>query len=90
MEAEAANYSEVYKKPRCDAKHCKSGPHCAVDARGNHYELIPFYIKGLLNMFKKEGNLRDLETCQLRYGKHYQRCGESKKPQAFGPVAFAR
>ncbi|PON20070.1 hypothetical protein TGAM01_v211051 [Trichoderma gamsii] len=55
MEAEAGIYRSVYKKLRCDGEDCKSGPHCAVDAQGNHFELIPYYIEKIVDFVRNGG-----------------------------------
>lgn len=55
MEAEAGIYRNVYKKLRCDGENCKSGPHCAVDAQGNHFELIPYYIDKIVDFVRNGG-----------------------------------
>ncbi|KAL7903774.1 hypothetical protein GGI35DRAFT_465246 [Trichoderma velutinum] len=55
MEAEAGIYRNVYKKLRCDATNCKSGPHCAIDAQGNHLELIPYYIDKIVDFVRNGG-----------------------------------
>ena len=56
LEAEAAVWSDVYKKLRCDARNCKSGPHCAVDAQGAHLALIPFYIEQIVEHVQQGGD----------------------------------
>ena len=63
LAAEAAIYGDVYKALRCDARNCKSGPHCAVDAQGKHLELIPFHIEKIVRYVQNGGTFegpRDL------------------------------
>ena len=39
--ADAGLWSRLYELHRCRAKHCKQGPHCLPDERGNHRRLLP-------------------------------------------------
>jgi hypothetical protein len=39
--ADAGLWSQLYELHRCKAKHCKQGPYCLLDERGNHCELLP-------------------------------------------------
>ena len=50
--AEAGLWTRVYKRYRCRAKHCKHGPHCWPDERGNHYRLLPRHLEAILHYHK--------------------------------------
>lgn len=59
--ADAGLWNRVYERYRCRGKHCKQGPHCWPDERGNHYELLPgqleeivYHIKGNMEEGEKE------------------------------------
>ena len=50
--AEAGLWTQVYKRSRCRAKHCKQGPHCWPDERGNHHRLLPRHLEAILHFHK--------------------------------------
>ncbi|KAF6783012.1 hypothetical protein CSOJ01_15944 [Colletotrichum sojae] len=60
--ADAGLWARVYKHHRCRGKHCKQGPHCWLDERGNHHRLLPTHLEDIFNHIKgsmKEGEKED-------------------------------
>ena len=62
--ADAGLWNRVYERYRCRGKHCKQGPHCWPDERGNHYKLLPgqleeivYHIKGKMEEGEKEEDI---------------------------------
>jgi hypothetical protein len=56
--ADAGLWTRVYKHHRCRGKHCKQGPHCWADGRGNHHKLLPRHLEEIVHHIKgsmKEG-----------------------------------
>lgn len=53
--ADASLWARVYKHHRCRGKHCKQGPHCWSDKRGNHHKLLPRHLEALIHHLK--GNI---------------------------------
>ncbi|KAK4236845.1 hypothetical protein C8A03DRAFT_16546 [Achaetomium macrosporum] len=57
--AEAGLWARVYERHRCRGKHCKQGPHCWPDERGNHHRLLPRHLEDLVRHIK--GNMKEGE-----------------------------
>jgi hypothetical protein len=57
--ANASLWSRVYKCYRCRAKHCKQGPYCWPDERGNHRRLLPGQLEEIVSYIK--GNMTEGE-----------------------------
>ncbi|PVH69355.1 hypothetical protein DL98DRAFT_578389 [Cadophora sp. DSE1049] len=60
--AEAGLWTRVYEQYRCKAKHCKQGPHCWPDERGNHQKLLPGQLEEIVRRIKekmKEGETKE-------------------------------
>lgn len=53
--ADAGLWTRVYKHHRCRGKHCRQGPHCWPDERGNHHKLLPRHLEGIFHHIK--GNI---------------------------------
>ncbi|KAK4148502.1 hypothetical protein C8A00DRAFT_47649 [Chaetomidium leptoderma] len=56
--ADAGLWTRVYKHHRCRGKHCRQGPHCWTDERGNHHRLLPRHLEEIVHHIKgsmKEG-----------------------------------
>lgn len=58
--AEAGLWSRVYEHYRCRGKHCKQGPHCWLDERGDHRKLLPGQLEEIVSHIK--GNMTEGET----------------------------
>jgi len=58
--ANAGLWSRLYKLHRCRAKHCKQGPHCLPDERGNHRKLLPAQLEEIVCHIK--ANMEEGET----------------------------
>ncbi|KAI9765131.1 MAG: hypothetical protein M1840_007838 [Geoglossum simile] len=58
--ADAGLWSRLYELHRCRAKHCKQGPHCLPDERGNHRRLLPAQLEEIVSHIK--ANMKDGET----------------------------
>jgi hypothetical protein len=58
--ADAGLWTRVYERYRCKGKHCKQGPHCWPDERGNHYKLLPGQLEDIVCHIK--GNMKEGET----------------------------
>ncbi len=52
--AEAGLWTRVYKHHRCRGTHCKQGPHCWPDERGNHHKLQPRHLEEIFNHHKAQ------------------------------------
>jgi hypothetical protein len=52
--ADAGLWTRVYEHYRCKAKHCKQGPHCWPDARGNHQKLLPVQLEEIVRHIKEK------------------------------------
>ena len=57
--ADAGLWTRVYKYHRCRGKHCKQGPHCWPDERGNHHKLLPRHLEDIFHHIK--GNMKEGE-----------------------------
>jgi hypothetical protein len=57
--ADAGLWTRVYKHHRCRGKHCKQGPHCWPDERGNHHKLLPRHLEDIFHHIK--GNMKEGE-----------------------------
>ena len=55
--ADAGLWSRLH---RCRAKHCKQGPHCLPDDRGNHRKLLPAQLEEIVCHIK--ANMKEGET----------------------------
>ncbi|KAK1989762.1 hypothetical protein LX36DRAFT_695566 [Colletotrichum falcatum] len=56
---DAGLWAQVYKHHRCRGKHCKQGPHCWLNERGNHHKLLSRHLEEIFHHIKgniKEGN----------------------------------
>ncbi|KAK3371034.1 hypothetical protein B0T24DRAFT_304724 [Lasiosphaeria ovina] len=63
--ADAGLWTRVYKHHRCRGKHCKQGPHCWPDERGNHHRLLPRHLEDISHHIKgnmKEGDMKEGEN----------------------------
>lgn len=58
--ADAGLWSQLYELHRCRAKHCKQGPHCLPDERGNHRRLLPAQLEEIISHIK--ANMKEGET----------------------------
>ena len=58
--ADAGLWSRLYELHRCRAKHCKQGPHCLPDDRGNHRKLLPAQLEEIVCHIK--ANIKEGET----------------------------
>ena len=58
--ADAGLWSRLYELHRCRAKHCKQGPHCLLDERGNHRRLLPAQLEEIVCHIK--ANMKEGET----------------------------
>ncbi|KAF8848067.1 hypothetical protein BDZ45DRAFT_555830, partial [Acephala macrosclerotiorum] len=54
--ADAGLWTRVYERYRCRGKHCKQGPHCWPDERGDHYKLLPGQLEDIVCHIK--GNMK--------------------------------
>lgn len=57
--ADAGLWTRVYKHHRCRGKHCKQGPHCWLDERGNHHKLLARHLEEIFHHIK--GNMKEGE-----------------------------
>ncbi|WYZ38365.1 hypothetical protein EsH8_III_000279 [Colletotrichum jinshuiense] len=55
--AEAGLWTRVYEHYRCRGTHCKQGPHCWPDERGNHHRLLPRHLEEIVRHM--QGNMRE-------------------------------
>jgi hypothetical protein len=58
--ADAGLWTRVYEHYRCKFKHCKQGPHCWLDERGNHHRLLSGQLEDIARHIK--GNMKERET----------------------------
>jgi hypothetical protein len=58
--ADAGLRSRLYELHRCRSKHCKQGPHCLPDERGNHRKLLPAQLEEIVGHIK--ANMKEGET----------------------------
>jgi hypothetical protein len=59
--ADAGLWSRLYELHRCRSKHCKQGPHCLPDERGNHRKLLPAQLEEIVCHIKSNMNKREKE-----------------------------
>jgi hypothetical protein len=57
--ADAGLWTRVYERYCCRGKHCKQGPHCWPDERGDHYKLQPGQLEDIVRYIK--GNIEEGE-----------------------------
>jgi hypothetical protein len=57
--AEAGLWGRVYERWHCRAVHCKQGPHCWPDERGNHHAVLPVHLADVISHIK--GNMKEGE-----------------------------
>jgi hypothetical protein len=57
---DAGLWTRVYEHWRCRAKHCKEGPHCLKDERGNHRKLLPGQLEEIVSHIKR--NMQEGDT----------------------------
>ncbi|KAG4432225.1 hypothetical protein IFR05_012285 [Cadophora sp. M221] len=57
--ADAGLWTRVYERYRCRGKHCKQGPHCWPDERGDHHKLQPGQLEDIVRHIK--GNMEEGE-----------------------------
>ncbi len=94
---QADQLSGVYKHHRCRGKHCKQGPHCWTDGRGNHHRLLPRHLEEIVSHIKgsmKEGEKEEeidvhIEMPPKSY-KMYWMIAASGRPRAPSTVVSAR
>ncbi|KAI9146671.1 hypothetical protein HJFPF1_13576 [Paramyrothecium foliicola] len=82
MEAQAGTYREVYKKLRCDAVHCKKGPHCVVDPRGNHLEVLPIYLEKIVEYVQGGGSLESHDEIPAGIMEEIKRYNQKRKAES--------
>ncbi|KFZ18368.1 hypothetical protein V501_01260 [Pseudogymnoascus sp. VKM F-4519 (FW-2642)] len=58
--ADAGLWTRIYEHYRCRGKHCKQGPHCWSDERGNHHRLLPGQLEEIVRHIKD--NMKEGET----------------------------
>ncbi|KAK2022207.1 hypothetical protein LX32DRAFT_508560, partial [Colletotrichum zoysiae] len=58
--ADAGLWTRVYEHHRCRGKHCKQGPHCWLDERGNHHRLLSRHMEEIIHHIK--GNMKEGEN----------------------------
>ncbi|KAK2061324.1 hypothetical protein LY76DRAFT_614430 [Colletotrichum caudatum] len=58
--ADAGLWTRVYEHHRCRGRHCKQGPHCWPDERGNHHRLLPRHLEEIFQHIK--GNMKEGEN----------------------------
>ncbi|WQF77118.1 hypothetical protein CDEST_02132 [Colletotrichum destructivum] len=58
--ADAGLWTRVYEHHRCRGRHCKQGPHCWPDERGNHHKLLSRHLEEIVRHIK--GNMREGEN----------------------------
>jgi hypothetical protein len=57
--ADTGLWTRVHERYCCRGKHCKQGPHCWPDERGNHYKLLPDQLEEIVCHIK--GNMKEGE-----------------------------
>jgi hypothetical protein len=71
--ADAGLWSRVYEKYRCRSKHCKQGPHCVPDERGNHRKILPAQLEEIVCHIKanmKEGETEEIVKVDIEIPPH--------------------
>ena len=88
--ADAGLWSRLYELHRCRAKHCKQGPHCLPDDRGNHRKLLPAQLEEIVCHIKaniKEGETEEDVNVDIEIPPHILRniSDNSRKRKADNP-----
>jgi hypothetical protein len=80
--ADAGLWSRLYELYRCRSKHCKQGPHCLPDERGNHRKILSAQLEEIVLHIKanmKEGETEETVKVDIDIPPHILR-----KPKAEG------